>query len=139
MPSTTRKTAGRDAYFQFVRAFPLRRIRSKAEHETAKSIFLRHSSARDRETREYLDVLADLIADYEQRARQAIDTSKVSPAELVRHRMLERQLTLSALAKQIGVPQPNLSEMLNGRRDWSKTAIRELSRIFNIRAERFLT
>jgi hypothetical protein len=47
-------------------------------------------------------------------------------------------MSVSSLAGRIGIPQPNLSEMLNGKRDWSKTAIRGLSGHLNIRVERFL-
>jgi antitoxin component HigA of HigAB toxin-antitoxin module len=36
------------------------------------------------------------------------------------------------------VPQSNLSEMLSGKRNWSKTAIRGLASQLNIRADRFL-
>ena len=46
---------------------------------------------------------------------------------------------VSSLARAIGVAQSNLSEMLNGKRGWSKTAIRGLSAYLNIRAERFLS
>jgi antitoxin component HigA of HigAB toxin-antitoxin module len=52
--------------------------------------------------------------------------------------MQERGISTSAMAREIGIPQPNLSEMLNGRRDWSKAAIRGLSKGLKIRAERFL-
>ena len=63
-----------------------------------------------------------------------MDTSGVSAAELVRHRIEQRGMSVSAaLARAIGVPQSNLSEMLAGKRDWSKTAIRGLSRHLNIR------
>jgi hypothetical protein len=37
----------------------------------------------------------------------------------------------------VGVPQSNLSEMLAGKRDWSKAAIRGLSSHLNIRIDRF--
>lgn len=47
-------------------------------------------------------------------------------------------MSVSALARQISVSQSNLSDMLAGKRDWSKAAIRGLSKFFNIRAERFL-
>ena len=83
-------------------------------------------------------MLADLIADYEKRANQIVGTSNIAIADLVRHRMQERTMSVSALANQIGIAQSNLSEMLNGRRHWSKAAIRALSKMFNIRAERFL-
>ena len=138
MKTVTRKAAA-DPYFDRVREFPLRRIRSAADHSRAKRIYLRVSASnRDAGTRDYLDVLANLIADYENRAVQDRDLLKVNVADLVRHRMRERGISVTALAREIGVAQPNLSEMLKGRRDWSKAAIRSLSKIFNIRAERFL-
>jgi antitoxin component HigA of HigAB toxin-antitoxin module len=87
---------------------------------------------------DYLDVLVDLVADFERRSEESIDSSTVSASDLVRHRMEERGMSISSLASLIGIPQPNLSEMLNGKRDWSKTAIRGLSAHLNIRAERFL-
>lgn len=128
-----------DRYFSLVRAFPLRRIRSGAEHRKATLIYLRLSQEKpDAGTRQYRDVLADLIADYEKRSGQTIDATGVSAAELVRHRLEERGMSLSELARQVDLPQSNLSQMLSGRREWSKSAIVALSKFFNIRAERFL-
>jgi HTH-type transcriptional regulator / antitoxin HigA len=139
MVTLTKKRAA-DSYLRLVRAWPLRRLRSAAEHAKASEVYLKLSSRRaDRGTRDYLDVLADVIAEYERRTEQTIDASDLTAADLVRHRLEERGLSVSALAREIGVPQPNLSEMLNGRRDWSKAVILALSRTFNIRAERFLT
>jgi HTH-type transcriptional regulator/antitoxin HigA len=128
-----------DSYFGLVRNFPLRRLRNSAEHARAKSIFLKLSSRRiDQGARDYLYVLVDLIAEYEKRSHQAVDPGNVTAAELVRHRLEEKGISVNALAKEIGIAQSNLSEMLNGNRDWSKTAIRALSKLLNIRAERFL-
>ena len=87
---------------------------------------------------EYLDVLADLIGDFERRSGDTAASEKLSAADLVRHCIQERNLSITAVAAQIGIPQSNLSEMLGGKRDWSKTAIRGLSKLFHIRAERFL-
>jgi HTH-type transcriptional regulator / antitoxin HigA len=127
------------SYLSLIAEFPLRRIQSAAEHARAKALVLRLSGPQaDRGVAEYLDVLIDLIADHERRSDQVVDTSGVSAAELVRHRIEQRGMSVSALARAIGVPQSNLSEMLAGKRDWSKTAIRGLSRRLNIRAERFL-
>ncbi len=127
-----------DAYFKLVRNFPLRRIANAAEHARAKDIFLEFSSRKTNPgTRDYLDVLVDLIADYERRSNQAVDLGNVTAAELVRHRLHEKGISVNALAKKTGIAQSNLSEMLNGKRDWSKPAIRELTKLLNIRAERF--
>jgi len=139
MTRITRKISRADTYLRLVRAFPFLRIRSALQHAAAMKVYLRVSSGpADLGTRDYLDVLAELIADYERRAKGAIDTSKVSAADLVRHRLEERGMSVSELARQAGIPQPNLSDMLRGRRDWSKSSILRLSRLLNIRAERFL-
>ena len=130
--STTTKKGRRDAYFDLVRAFPLRRITSASDHAKALVIFRQLGDKADRGTRDYVDVLVDLIADYEKRAGFAFDTSDVTAADLVRHKIAERGMSVSALAKQVGMAQSNLSEMLNGTRGWSKTAIRALSKLLNI-------
>jgi antitoxin component HigA of HigAB toxin-antitoxin module len=138
MPVTTNATVA-DAYLKLISELPLRRINTVADHGKAKKLVLRLSTQDvDRGTAEYLDVLVDLIADYEKRAGHIIDTSKVTAADLVRHRIEERGMSVSSLARAVGVPQSNLSEMLSGKRDWSKNAIRSLSSHLNIRADRFL-
>lgn len=138
MPATTRPDVT-DSYMELISEFPLRRIKTAAEHLQATKLVIRLSVVdSDRGVAEYLDVLVDLITDYEKRAGHVIDTSKVTAADLVRHRIEERGMSISSLARLIGVPQSNLSEMLNGKRGWSKTAIRGVSALLNIRAERFL-
>ena len=47
-------------------------------------------------------------------------------------------MSVSSLAREIGVPQSNLSEMLGGERGWSTAAIHRLVRGLNIREERLL-
>jgi len=140
MRTVTKNRSAGDTYLDLVRAFPLRRITSAAQHAKARQIVLALSSlcAADAGTRDYIDVLADLIVDYEKRAGQIVDTSDVTVAQIIRHRLQERGQSISSLARKTGIPQPHLSAMLNGRRDWSKAAIRALSKVFNIRAERFL-
>jgi antitoxin component HigA of HigAB toxin-antitoxin module len=138
MPTTTQATTA-DSYMNLIAELPLRRIKTAAEHAKAKKLVLRQSTQdADRGMAEYLDVLVDLIADFEKRTEQVINGSKLSAADLVRHRIEERGLSMNALAQLIGVPQSNLSDMLNGKRDWSKTAIRGLSTHLNIKADRFL-
>jgi len=143
MPAPARKAAFRrtvtDSYFDLIREFPLRRIKTASEHQQATKLLLRlWSLPTDQGTLEYLDVLVDLIVDFEKRSGWVVDTSDVSAADLVRHRLEAREMSVSALARQIGVSQSNLSDMLSGKRGWSKTAIRGISEFFNIRAERFL-
>jgi antitoxin component HigA of HigAB toxin-antitoxin module len=138
MPATTFANVA-ETYMDLIKEFPLRRIKSAAEYAKAVKLVLQLSaSSADRGAAEYLDVLVDLVADYKKRAGLKFDTSTVSAAELVLHRIERRKMSVNALARQIGIPQSNLSEMLSGKRGWSKAAIRGLSASLNIRAERFL-
>ena len=138
MPEVVAKMSD-DSYLQLVQAFPLRRISTAAGHSQAKAVYLRLSRGKlDRGGQAYLDVMADLIADYERRSGDANELGTVTAAELVRHRLEERGMSVSALARAAGISQSNLSEMLNGTRQWSKSAIRSLSIFLGIRADRFL-
>lgn len=138
MPKTKNRLVG-DTYMNLIRAFPLRRIANSREHAAAKKIVLELSTGHlDAGSRDYLGVLVDLMGDYEKRAGYELDTSRVSAVDLVRHRLEEKGLSVSALARQINMPQSNLSEMLASKRGWSKTAILALSEHLSIAAERFL-
>jgi antitoxin component HigA of HigAB toxin-antitoxin module len=136
---TTNRIAATDSYLELIYEFPLRRIKTPAEHAKAKKLVIRLSTKdADRGTAEYLDVLVDLIASFEKGTEQLIDGSTLSATKLVRHRMEQRGLSISSLYRLIGVPQSNLSDMLSGKRAWSKSAICGLSTHLNIRADRFL-
>ena len=136
MPEVIAKMSD-DSYLQLVQAFPLRRICTAAGHCQAKAVYLRLSGGRlDRGGRAYMDVMADLLADYERRSGDVDELGAVTAAELVRHRLEQRGMSVSALARAAGLSQSNLSE--NGTRQWSKSAIRSLSIYLNIRADRFL-
>ncbi|HSV14697.1 MAG TPA: helix-turn-helix transcriptional regulator [Tepidisphaeraceae bacterium] len=117
----------------------MRRLKNGAEHAQAKRLYLRLSTGKaDQGKRQYIQVLVDLMGEYERRAGFALDTSKLTAVDLIQHRLEARGMSVAALAKEVGIPQPNLSAMLAGKRDWSKAAIRSLSAFFHIRAERFL-
>lgn len=132
----TKPTARKDAYLELVKRFPLRRLRSRSQHAEAVAALTRasleHQGTRDRGVLDYLDILAGLIDEYERAARLKVDTSSTTPAELIRHLMDANGLTISRLAKEIGIGQSNLSEMLSGRRDFSKTAISKLCARFGL-------
>jgi antitoxin component HigA of HigAB toxin-antitoxin module len=130
----------KDSYFELVRDFPLRKISDADEHRQALAVVARFAGREeiDEGVVDYLGVLTDLIAEYEKGAGHTIDTSNLTPAQLVRHLMDENDLTVTGLARQIGVGQSNLSEMLSGKREWSKTAIRGLCQRFSLNPMLFL-
>jgi antitoxin component HigA of HigAB toxin-antitoxin module len=138
---TTKSSEARDSYLELVRRLPLRRLKNQQQHAEAVKVLARvsmqHQGSRDSGVRDYLDVLAGLIDDYERAAQLKVDTSQTSPAGVVRHLMDANGLTVSGLAREIGIGQSNLSEMLSGRRDFSKRAIAGISDRFGVSTEIF--
>jgi len=124
---TTKSTIETDAYLDLVRRLPLRPVKSQQQHAEAVKVLsqvsLQHQGSRDGGVLDYLEVLADLIDQYERAARLKVATSQTSPAAVVRHLMEANKMTVSGLAREIGIGQSNVSEMLSGRRDFSKRAI----------------
>jgi len=137
----TSKTAGRgasDLYLELVRRFPLRPIRDRGGHQEAKRVLRSLGAERDSAARDYKSVLASLIVDYERDAGQRMDTSKMTAADIVRHLLGEREMSVNRLAKELGISQSALSDMLNGKRDWSKSAIVRVADYFGIQRGVFL-
>jgi HTH-type transcriptional regulator / antitoxin HigA len=123
---------------ELVYAFPLRPIRSDEIHQQAKQMFRSLAGARGAAVEDYKAVLVKLIVEYEQNAGYRIDTSKVTAADLVRHLLAERHMSVNAFAKSTGLMQSTLSEMLRGKREWSKSAIVAVSNFFGLNPGIFL-
>jgi antitoxin component HigA of HigAB toxin-antitoxin module len=123
---------------ELVRRFPLRPIRTRHAHEQAKAMLRTLAGRRGPAIRDYKTVLVGLIANYERSANLRLDTSKVTAAQVVRHLLNEHGTSVSRLAKTLEISQSSLNDMLNGHRDWSKTAIVRLSNHFALQPALFL-
>jgi predicted XRE-type DNA-binding protein len=131
-------TVSKDPYLELVQSFPLRPIRSRSAHEHGKAMLRSLVGKRGSAVRDYKMVLLSLMVDYERVAHLRIDTSKVTAAQIVLHLLEEREMSVNQLAKTLEVTQSSLSDMFNGRRDWSKLAIVRISNYFGLPAELFL-
>lgn len=135
MPRTI-TVAAKDRYLELVKQFPLRRLKNESERADAVRFLtqtsLKHQGTKDGGLLDYLDTLAHLIDEYERGARLRVDTAHTTPANVIRHLLQANGLSISGLAKQAGIGQSNLSEMLSGQRDFSKDAIAKLSARFGI-------
>jgi antitoxin component HigA of HigAB toxin-antitoxin module len=136
--TTTLSAASNDQYLELVQSFALRPIRAKTSHQQAKAMLRSLAGKRGSAVRDYKTVLASLIADYERSANLRLDTSGVTAADIVMHLLAEREMSINALAKLLGISQSSLSDMLNGRRDWSKLAIIRISNHFGLQPGLFL-
>jgi HTH-type transcriptional regulator/antitoxin HigA len=133
-------TATADNYFELVRRFPLRPIRSRKQYAAAAAV-LDELAVRDENglaagERDYLAVLADLIEAYDERHHQ-LALSRKSPAQVLRYLMKEAGMRPADLARVIG-SRTAASLVLNGKRQLSKGHIISLSKYFRVEPGLFL-
>jgi len=125
MAAATKRKKQRDQYMRLISTFALRKLQNEDDYALACGLV--RDVAGDKQLDEgsyrYFEVLIDLIGEYEKSVGHRIDTSKLAPGEIVRHLAEENGMTLTDLAEEIGIGQSNLSEMVSGKRDWSKKAI----------------
>lgn len=126
-----------DRFLELNRGFPLRPIRSDAEHARAiaAAAALLAKDELDPAERDYLDVLADLIERYEDTAHPL---PPISDADMLRHLIESRELTQAKVAAGTGIAEPTISALLAGRRRLNRDHIEALSRYFKISPAVFL-
>lgn len=110
-----------DLYFELIRRFPLRHIRSDDELREANAM-VRTLISRplvDGE-QDYLDVLCDLVERYED---ETIPMRDVPDDELLRYLLDENSLTQTDLAKMIGVSTSTVCEILSGKRKFTRAQV----------------
>ena len=131
-----------DIYLDLVKRFPLRPLRSEAEHDRAIKMMLQVEAEHPHPSRavlDYLDILADIIDNYENHAGLKMDVADVTPSQIIAHLANENGLTITQLAAELRINQGNFSEMLSGNRQFSKTAITALCHRFRLSADLFLS
>ena len=77
----------------------------------------------------YLDALSDLVATYEDE-HHAINPS--SDAEMLRHLMEAKGVTQSQLSRDTTVPKSTISEILAGKKQFSRQMVRRFSDYFRV-------
>jgi HTH-type transcriptional regulator / antitoxin HigA len=133
------KTAARkvpDTYWKLVRQFPLIHLRDEAHLDEALEVInglLRQD--RDEGAQEYLDVLTDLVAAYED---EHVPMPDVSEADVLRELMRCNGLSQVELAKAVGISQSTISSVLTGARALTKGQVLKLARFFGIGPAAFL-
>lgn len=142
MSANTQADAGRatiDPYLQLMQTVhPLRPIRTPEDHQKAKKALRSLSTDPSDAAVDFKAVLVALIEHYERRANLQLDTSDVSPGDVVQHLLDERQMTVADFAAAHGVPQPELTEMLSGQRDWSTRVIVKVADALGVNRGLFL-
>ena len=122
----------RDAYLELVRTFPLASIRSEKHLCQAQKMMDGLSAKVPLSAGEivYLDALSDLVAVYEDQ-HHSIDPA--SDADLLRHLMEAKGVSQIDLHRQTEIPKSTISEILSGKKPFSRAVIRTLAAYFNVR------
>lgn len=121
------------SYVNLVLEFPLTSIRSQRQLDGAQRIIdrLLRKGKLDAGEELYVDALSDLIAAYED-VHYPIPAA--SDADMLRHLMEARGITQAELHRDTGIPKSSVSEVLAGKKPFSKAMIRTLTTYFKVDA-----
>lgn len=126
----TLKGRTRDSYLDCVQAFPLTSIKNDAQLKEAQAVLDRLLASKlDEGTTLYLDALSGLVATYEDE-HHAIPPA--SDADMLRHFMEAKDISQAELHRATGLPKSSLSEVLAGRKPFSRQMIRKLAAYFKV-------
>ena len=125
------KGKSRDSYMELVLNFPLASIKSDEHLAEAQRVMdgLLARGTLDAGEETYLDALSDLVGSYEDE-QHAIEPA--SDADMLRHLMEARGVTQVQLSHDTGLPKSSVSEVLAGKKTFSRQMIRKLAEYFHV-------
>ena len=115
---------------------PPRKIEDKSDYANVMEVIDAMAGlplSRDQE--DYLDLLSDLAASYEDKS---VDMPKVPVIEVLKELMEESGLSQTRLAEVLGIDNTLITKILKGEREISVDLARTLARQFNVDAGLFL-
>jgi HTH-type transcriptional regulator / antitoxin HigA len=120
-----------DCYLALVQAFPLASIKAEEQYEAAQEVMDRLLTQGKLEDGEhtYLDALSDLVAAYEDE-HHAI--APASDADMLRHLMEAKGVTQAQVSRETKIAKSTISEVLGGKKPFSRRMIRELADYFRV-------
>lgn len=131
--TSTRAVYGKreDRYLELVRRFPLRPLRTDADLDAAVAVVdsLIDQDELSAPEQDYLDVLSDLVETYED---ETIPIKPVGDADMLRLLIEAKGVTQAQAAKEAGIAESTVSEVLAGKRKLNRTQIGKLGRYFRV-------
>ena len=114
-----------------IRRFPLRPLRTDADLDAAVAVVdsLIDQDELSPPEQDYLDVLSDLVEAYED---ETIPIKPVGDADMLRLLIEAKGVTQAQAAKQAGIAESTVSEVLAGKRKLNRTQIGKLGRYFRV-------
>ena len=126
---TVRRRKVADSYLELVMECPLASIKTESQLAVAQAMIdrLLTQGKMDDGEEMYLDALSDLVAAYED---VHCPIAPASDADMLRHLMEAKGVTQVELHRGTGIPKSTVSEVLAGKKPFSKTLIRTLADFF---------
>ena len=120
-----------DTYLKLVLELPLVSIKTEEHLDAAQAMIDRLTDKKklDGGEQAYLDTLCDLVVVYEDRHQQI---PAASDADLLRHLMEAKDVTQIQLHNDTGLAKSGISEILAGKKPFSKTMIGSLASYFHV-------
>ena len=128
---TVRRRKVADSYLELVMECPLASIKTESQLTVAQAMIdrLLTQGKMDDGEEMYLDALSDLVAAYED---VHCPIAPASDADMLRHLMEAKGVTQVELHRGTGIPKSTISEVLAGKKPFSKTLIRTLADFFQV-------
>jgi HTH-type transcriptional regulator/antitoxin HigA len=121
----------RDSYLELVLAFPLASIKSDKHLVAAQAVMDRLLAKPKLDEGEviYLDALSDLVASFED---EHYSIAPAADADMLRHLMEAKGARQAQLSRETGIAKSTISEVLSGRKPFSRQMIRKLADYFKV-------
>lgn len=125
------KGKSKDSYLELVLEFPLASIRSDEHLSEAQKVmdFLLARGTLNGGEEIYLDALSDLVGAYED-DHHAIQPA--SDAEMLQHLLDAKGITQAELSRDTNLPKSTISEVLKGKKRFSRQVLRKLADYFQV-------
>ena len=125
------KARMKDAYLKLILAFPLTSIQSEEHLQAAQEVMDRLLAQGDLDDGAmlYLDALSDLVASYEDEHHPI---APASDADMLRHLLEAKGVSQAELHRESGLAKSTISEVLAGKKPFSRQMIRKLSEFFKV-------
>lgn len=128
------------SYLNLIRRFPLHPFRNERKYDAAVEVMNKlavgDEGTLDPGEKDYFDTLTVLVEAYD-REHFEIDTSHITPLELLKYAMENRGMSVSDLGRVLG-SQPLASMILAGHRGISRAKARLLGAHFGLDPSAFL-
>jgi HTH-type transcriptional regulator/antitoxin HigA len=125
------KGKNRDSYLELILAFPLASISSETHLKQAQKVLdhLLSKSILDNGEEIYLDALSDLVGVYED---DHYPIEPPSDADMLRHLLESKGITQAKLSQETQIAKSTISEILAGKKPFSRHIIRKLANYFQV-------